>query len=172
MKNSNKRFSHTLKAMLVLFCLLTSGWSLGQQSRVLLKTGTKGEVITGFIERLITTIQEGKAIRIGWQFDFDDDGAPNLEHWIDANFLSILNGHVFNQIEPIYGQLPMEEIPQIQIKASKLKWTAVIGSNGKLMSRYIYADVNDVEDNSERKYLEGLLEVSERIVPTIWVLKE
>jgi hypothetical protein len=66
----------------------------------------------------------------------------------------------------------MEEIPQIKIKASKLKWTAVIGSNGKLMSRYIYADVKDVEDNSERKYLEGLLEVSERIVPTIWVLKE
>ena len=44
---------------------------------------------------------EGESIRIGWQLDFNEDKIPDLEHWIDGKFLTIMNGLVFNQIEPI-----------------------------------------------------------------------
>jgi len=109
-------------------------------------------VIEGSIDRLINKIQEGYELRIGWQLDFDQDGQSDLEHWIDANFISILNGHVFNQIEPIYQQIPKKEIPQVQIVNSSMKCS--------------------IEDKNIREIFEKRAEIKERTVATIWVIKE
>ena len=146
--------------------------AIGQSNKVVLKTNFEGEVIEGSIDRLINKIQEGYELRIGWQLDFDQDGQSDLEHWIDANFISILNGHVFNQIEPIYQQIPKKEIPQVQIVNSSMKWTGVIGTNGKLISRYIIPDLHLIEDEAIRERFEKIAEIKERIVATVWVLKD
>ena len=77
-----------------------------------------------------------------------------MEHWIDASFISVLNGHVFNQIQPIYRQIPKQEIPQIQIINSNMQWAGIIGTNGKLISRYIIPDLHLIKEEAIRKKLE------------------
>jgi len=146
--------------------------AIGQSNEVVLKTNFEGEVVEGSIDRLITKIQEGYELKIGWQLDFDQDGKSDLEHWIDANFISILNGHVFNQLEPIYQQIPKKDIPQVQIVNSSIKWTGIIGTNGKLISRYIIPNLYSIEDKNIREIFEKKAEINERIVATIWVIKE
>ncbi|NAS30012.1 hypothetical protein GTQ40_03425 [Flavobacteriaceae bacterium R38] len=152
--------------------ILYSGFIFGQQSNILLKTGSAGEIIEGSIDNLIASIRQGNEIRVGWKLDIDNDSIPDLEHWVDASFISILNGHVFNQITPIYMQLPKIEIPQIDIHQSSIMWTAVIGTNGKLVSRFIFPELDKIEDENRRKGMEEILKIEENVVPTIWAEKK
>lgn len=151
--------------------LLGSSIATGQESEILLKTDFDGKVTEGSIKNLIENIEKGESIRIGWQLDFNEDKIPDLEHWIDANFLTIMSGHVFNQIEPIYMQAPMAQIPQVEISNSPLQWTAIIGTNSKLKSRFIFPNIENVEDEEYRKNLQEMTQVNERMVQTIWAKK-
>lgn len=155
-----------------LFSLLTLNSLMAQSNQVVLKTDFSGQIVAGSIDSLLDEISQGAALRVGWQLDFNDDGISDLEHWIDAEFISILNGQVFNQIRPIYRQIPNQEIPQVQILNSNIQWTAIIGTNGKLISRYIIPDLHLIEDEKIKANLEQKAEVSERMVATIWVTKE
>ena len=109
-------------------------------------------------------------VRFGWQLDFDEDKQSDLEHWVDAEFISILEGHVFTQIRPIYAQVPDADARQIQILESTKRWTAVLGTNGLLVSRYLINDVYNVEDKNIKKYLVDAAAIKERIVATTWVV--
>lgn len=135
---------------------------------ILLKTDTTGKVIYGSIEALIKEIQAGTGIRVAWEFDIDNDGLPEVEHWVDANFLTIMNGHVFNQIQPIYQQIPKFDIPQIAIVASSVMWSAVVGTNGKLLSRFIIPDLDKIEDENVRATYAKHAEVTETLTATTW----
>ena len=164
-----------MKIRLILILLILGIWSnpiLSQKENIVLKTDLNGEVIFGSVENLITHIQNGESIRIGWQHDLNKDSIPDLEHWIDANFISILNGQVFNQIEPIYRQLPKMQIPQVQIIESTMKWTGVIGTNGKLISRYIIPEIESIEDENIYNSMKKQTAIKERTVSTIWAIKE
>jgi len=68
--------------------------------------------------------------------------------------------------------MPKKEIPQIMISKSNIKWTGIIGTNGKLISRYIISDLHLIEDEEMRESFEKRAEVKERMVATIWVIKE
>ncbi|MEM9919671.1 MAG: hypothetical protein AAF990_16360 [Bacteroidota bacterium] len=144
---------------------------IAQTNKILLRTDFTGQVTEGAIDSLISEIKKGKEIRIGWQLDFDDDGHPDIEHWVDANFISILNGHVFNQITPIYRQIPKRALPQINITQSNTQWTGIIGTNGKLISRYIIPDLHLIKEEAVREKLEKRTKVKERLVATIWAIK-
>ncbi len=163
-----------MKNLALLFLLLLAlafpPHVLAQTSEILLQTDFKGTVVAGSMGRLLQKVRAGKKLRIGWQLDFDKDGAANVEHWIDAEFITILDGHVFNQIGPIYRQIPKEEIPQVQIRNSNMQWTAIIGTNGKLLSRYIIPDLHLIEDEEVRAKLAPRTEVTERLVATTWVV--
>ncbi|MEO1518965.1 MAG: hypothetical protein AAFV95_28375 [Bacteroidota bacterium] len=161
----------TIQLLFTAFLVLANLHMLQAQT-IVLKTDAEGKVVQGAIDSLIAQIHKGKNLRVGWQLDLDKDGNPDLEHWVEAEFISILNGHVFNQIAPIYRQSPKMDIPQIQISNSKTQWTAVIGTNGKLISRYIIPDVELVEDERMKKVLEQQTTPRERTVPTIWVVSE
>ena len=115
-------------------CCLALG---AQEYDMVLQTDFDGSVTQGSKEELISSIQKGNPVRVGWQLDFDDDQVPDLEHWVDATFITILGGEVFTQIEAIYAQGPNLEIPQIQIFPNNTKWTAVLGTNGLLLNRFI-----------------------------------
>lgn len=171
LKKQNGRTKSVFRIILGIGFLISSILAHGQESRILLKTDFDGKVTEGSLKTLIENIEKGESIRIGWQLDFNEDKIPDLEHWIDGEFLTIMNGHVFNQIQPIYAQAPMSEIPQVEISNSPLQWTAIIGTNGKLKSRYIYPDIEKEEDEEERKYLQEITQISERMVQTIWVKK-
>ncbi len=129
-----------LLTLIYFFLITIAQFTTAQTSNIVLKTNFEGTIEAGSIDTLITKLQEGKSLRIGWQLDFNNDGESDLEHWIDADFISILNGHVFNQIKPIYRQVPKKEIPQVQILNATVQWTGIIGTNGKLISRYIIPD--------------------------------
>jgi len=137
---------------------------------MLLKTNFNREITKGSIEDLISKIQEGKKIRIGWELSFNNDGVVNVEHWVDAEFISILNGHVFNQIQPIYQQVPKAVIPQIQIVQSPMQWTAIIGTNGKLFSRFIYPNLGEVTEPKLKEQLEKVTQIKEHTVSTSWAI--
>lgn len=162
--------------LIIALSIVSSNFIQAQTNTVVLKTDFEGQVEYGSIESLIAKIQEGKELRIGWHLDFDKDGKSDLTHWIDADFISVLNGHVFNQIAPIYRQLPKKDIPQVEIINSSMQWTGIIGTNGKLISRYIIPDLHILEAQTEDELLKAQLakqtEVNERIVATVWVIKE
>jgi len=160
--------SRLLNGLTFLVFLFVTNLSIGQNSNVLLKTNFEGKVVEGSIQNLIDNIRKGEKIRIGWGLDFNKDGKADLEHWIDANFLSILNGHVFNQIEPIYAQGPNMTLPQIEIGNSNMKWTAIVGTNGKLISRLIKPDLHKTTNEVQRKQMEMMVQINEEIVETIW----
>ncbi|SNR46923.1 hypothetical protein [Dokdonia pacifica] len=160
-----------MKHVLLIFIIVTFNSTFAQSPKVLVKTNSEGNVSEGSIESLIQAIREGNDIRVGWSLDFDKDGKPDVEHLIDAKFLTILNGHVFNQIDPIYAQAPNAKIPQIQIGNNNIKWMAIIGTNGVLMSRFIIPDIEDQKNEDYKKQLEMMSKVSEDIVETSWYLK-
>jgi len=158
-----------LNGLIIFIFLFSTSISFGQNSEVLLKTDFDGRVTEGSIQKLIDNIRAGEKIRVGWNLDFDNDAIADLEHWIDANFLSVLNGQVFNQIEPIYAQGPNMELPQIEIGNSNIMWTGIIGTNGKLISRFINPDLDKITDENQRKQMEMMTQINEEIVETIWV---
>lgn len=146
---------------------------LGQYAtaqKIVLQTDFDGQLIKGSIEELIQKIQTGHSVRVGWQLDFDEDKKSDLEHWVDAEFISILEGHVFTQIETIYAQVPNADIPQIEILESTKRWTGVLGTNGKLVSRYLINDIYKVEDPNLEKYLRDVAGIKERMVATTWTV--
>lgn len=140
------------------------------ENSILLKTDFEGNIESGSIENLISEIQKGSKIRVGWKIDLNKDGSADLEHWIDANFLSILNGHVFNQIEPIYKQLPKSNIPQVEIIESTMMWTGIIGTNGKLISRYIIPELLQIEDDNLYDAMAKQTAIKEKMVATVWAV--
>lgn len=148
--------------------LLSIPQSIWGQKSVLVKTNLEGEVVKGSIEDLIEAIQEGASIRVGWQLDLNEDGKPDLEHWVDAEFISILGGHVFTQIPPIFRQVPDWEGPQIKIIQSEMQWTALIGTNGKLLSRFIIPNIDQFPSMDVREQLAAQTEINERMVWTTW----
>ncbi|MEO1714037.1 MAG: hypothetical protein AAFU60_11960 [Bacteroidota bacterium] len=152
-----------------IFCLLFLPLGLFGQAQVVLKTDAQGQVVEGSIETLIEQIQQGKSVRVAWSHDLNKDGEPDLHHWIDAEFISILDGHVFNQITPIYRQIPKLDESQVKISNSNTQWTGIIGTNGKLISRYIIPELAQVEAEDMRAILQKQTEIKERIVPTVWV---
>ncbi len=171
LKKQNKKTQNIFRLILGIGFLICTMPVNGQESEILLKTDFEGKVTEGSIKTLIENIEKGASIRIGWQLDFNEDKIPDLEHWIDAKFLTIMSGHVFNQIEPIYAQAPMTEIPQVEISDSPLQWTAIIGTNGKLKSRYIFPNIEKIDDEQGRKNLKEMTQISERMVQTIWAKK-
>ncbi len=128
-----------ISSLITLIILLTTSYSLTAQTKTMVKIDSEGEVISGSIEKLISKIQDGHKVRVGWTMDSNRDGEIDLEHWIDAEFISIIGGHVFTQIQAIYRQVPKQDPAQIDIIPSDLKWTGVVGTNGLLRNRYIFS---------------------------------
>ncbi len=143
---------------------------------LVLTTDFEGEVVTGSIDSLIHHIRRGRPARVGWQLDFDKDQQPDFDHWVDAEFITILGGHVFTQIETIFMQGPRVDIPQVEIYPIPDQWTAVIGTNGKLLNRFIrekeqkiqLKDSDGPEAEAIRKRVMEMVKVQTWKVATFW----
>jgi len=126
-----------MKTFLVNLLLLSSISLFAQSYEIVVATDFDGKVVSGSIEKLITEIRKGQPVRLGWQLDFNQDKQADFDHWVDAEFITILGDHVFTQIETIFAQGPNMDVPQVEIFPSDTQWTAVIGTNGKLLNRFI-----------------------------------
>lgn len=160
-----------IKTILTLVLLINAQLLLSQASQVMLKTNAEGEVVYGSVEKLIEEINKGRSLRVSWDLDFDKDKKADLTHWIDANFITIIGGHVFNQVDPIYAQLPNTEIPQVNMMRSDWTWTAIIGTNGILKSRFIIPNIDKIDDEKRRESLLKKSEIREKLVATIWSVR-
>jgi len=86
----------------------------------------KGVSNAGAKKDLIAAIRAGKPVRVYW-------AGRRIEHLVDANFLSVLEGEVFAQISSIRGQRPSPEgqPPSIELAAPGQEWSAIISTNGQ-----------------------------------------
>lgn len=153
----------------VLFVLLSSS-IFAQNQKIVFETNLSGEVVSGSLDTLIQLINQGHTVRIGWGMDFDKDGIPNVEHWTDAEFITIMGGHVFNQVQDIYYQQPLEKIPQINIQPSDMQWMAIIGTNSKMIHRFIVPGIRDTQDEKLIEQIIRMNAVQESVVSTKWAV--
>ena len=149
--DKNETMKNCLKWNLIFLLVLSISLSLlGQQNfEIVLETDFDGSVVRGSKEQLIKKIREGKPIRIGWQLDFDKDNKPDFDHWMDAEFITILNNEVFTQIKNINLQSPNLEESQINIIPANTMWTGILGTNGLLKNRFVYDELEyEVDENN------------------------
>jgi len=156
---------------LICFVIITQAGQ-AQDAHIVLRTDKNGRVSHGSIESLIDHVQAGRAIRVGWEMDSNRDGQFDIIHWTDAKFLTVLNGQVFNQIDPIYRQVPKIREPQIKLMESEMKWVAIVGTNGKLVHRFIMDPNMPAPIGEGKSKLEKLAKIRETIVPTSWAVKK
>ena len=128
---------------LFLFMMICSCYAIqAQPYDIVLATDFDGNVTKGSKPALIEYMREGKPVRVGWQLDFNGDKKPDFDHWVEATYITILEEEVFTQIDPIYAQGPNRKVPQVEIYPDNTRWTAIIGTNGKLLNRFIPEDID------------------------------
>ena len=171
---------------LFLFMMICSWYAIQAQSYdIVLATDFDGNVTKGSKAALIDYIREGKPVRVGWQLDFNGDKKPDFDHWVEATYITILEEEVFTQIDPIYAQGPNRKVPQVEIYPDGTKWTAVIGTNSKLLNRFIqnnedipelvFDDSMDISDEEKQEIIQkeeerklAMKEVRTWKVATFW----
>ena len=108
---------------------------------IVLETDAEGEAVVGSVAELIEHVRAGAEIRVGWELSFRtsaDSDPLVLEHWCDAGFLTVWQGHVFAQIHDIYTQGPMIDQAGVHLGREPHGWVAMLGSNGTM--RQAFAD--------------------------------
>jgi len=97
-----------LFALLISFSITASGHeSIDYQ--LLYHQGADKKAMSGSIDNLIKAIRDGKQVRLYMNLGF-------VEHSMDAGFLSIFEGEVYAQIDPIQGQRPNKKTQNIELK--------------------------------------------------------
>lgn len=94
------------------------------------------KVSHGSKDALITAVNSGRPIRVGWEMDFDDDDVGDLSHWADAAYLSIFNGDVFTQVDAVHAQTPDRQEGAVRLRTPYAEWRGSLGSNGVLEGSY------------------------------------
>lgn len=133
------------------FFLISFSYVLTAQThfQIVCETDFDGQVVSGSKATLIEEIRKGKPVRIGWQLDFNEDKVADFDHWMDAEFITILGEDVFTQIRNINVQALDLETPQIDIIPVSTMWTGVLGTNSILKNRFVYSKDLEFETDEE-----------------------
>jgi len=159
-----------MKAILIVILSLLISLQANAQWEIIVSTDFDGAVVQGSVDSLIKEIRNGNPVRVGWQLDFNEDKIADFDHWVEADWITVLGGHVFTQIRSIYIQGPNEEIPQVEIYPSPAEWTAVVGTNGKLLNRFVMeapVKLEDMDEEALEKWMKRI-EVKTWKVATFW----
>lgn len=107
--------------------------------KVVYEADRNGKAVSGSLEELLQYVRNGNPIRVGWELGVKSDTTFYLEHWADAGFMTIQRGHLFAQINSIYGQgttAPGME-PAVFLTSGKPHgWVAVFGTTGEVKQKY------------------------------------
>jgi len=120
--NYQLRLVCLLLAMFTHFHLLSqnSGWQL------IYEHSAQGELIKGSKKDLIDAVRMGKEVRVGWKMGSSEQ---YVEHFAEAQFLTIMNGEVFGQITPILSQKTNQQEKKIGFREG-LKWSFIASTTG------------------------------------------
>jgi len=97
-----------LFAMLMSVAMVSNGTE-NNKYQLLFHQSADTKVIDGSIEKLMEAVREGKQIRLYMDLGF-------VEHSMDAGFISIFEGNVYAQIDPIQAQRPNRKTKNIELK--------------------------------------------------------
>jgi len=169
------------KVCISIFFLLTTYCSFGQVTRsykIIYSADKHGNAMFGDINTLIKEIENGSPVRIGWSifFNYPKTGKTvEMQHWTDASFITVLNGHVFAQVRGIFKQGPQISVnPSIHLVSSKANsWVGIIGTTGLLRQKYDMDSFKEMLKSSGRTEIEikKIIRKQETIyVPTKWAI--
>lgn len=102
-------------------------------SEPLLRITADGAVTAGSKESLISSLDAGRRVRIGWRL-----GPPEhrLTHWADPIFISIFHGNVYAQLPPIHVQQGTRSTKSIELSGKQAqRWYGLISTDGQLSGR-------------------------------------
>lgn len=90
-----------------------------------------GQAVSGSKSDLIQAINGGKEIRVHF-------GSGRVIHLADAAFITVFDGEVFTQVEPIQSQSLVQATDDypthFTFRESRAKWRASIGTNGSFVA--------------------------------------
>lgn len=135
--------------LLPLSILLSAPLTQGQMSvhpNHLITIEPDGSISAGSKQALRAAYRAGLPIRVGWAFDFNQDGKPELSHWADAIFLTEFEGEIFTQVTEIHRQTPLPGKAHVVLNPKMQRWTGLLGSNGILEGRF-----NDAEEPNQMR---------------------
>lgn len=134
-------------ALALCFSLSQAQVSTESAYKVIYEADKDGNQLSGDLEALIALVQSGNPIRVGWEMELQnptDESTYVLEHWSDAGFISIHQGHVFAQIPSIYGQGSSAVQPEFNQDPSMFLvnnkphgWVAIVGTTGVLRQKML-----------------------------------
>lgn len=165
-----------MNKLVLILLICTISFVNAQQSKIVLKTDFQGTIIQGSIEDLISKIQEGHTLRLGWSLDFNNDNTPDIEHWVEAEFITIMNGHVYNQVKTIHQQIPLPA--NVDLSSNGNTWQAIISTKGVMQHQYAFENPpkiggvggEEISEEQQKEILENLLKIQEDKVATVWAL--
>ena len=130
--------------VLVLFAFSSARSQTDGLYKVVYEADRSGKAVSGSLEELLQYVRNGNPIRVGWELGVQSDSTFYLEHWADAGFMTIQRGHLFAQINSIYGQgttAPGMD-PAVFLTSGKPHgWVAVFGTTGEVKQKFERSEV-------------------------------
>lgn len=170
--------------LLLLFISFSSFYTNAQTSntyKIIYEADREGKKIAGDLEELMSHVQNGNPIRVGWVLKFKDPkGGADIEmqHWTDAGFITTLRGHVFAQINSIYQQGPfVGNPPGVFLVSNKANgWVAIIGTTGLMRQKYMrdesMIDMMKKSGMTEDEVNKQLKDMEKMKVHTKWAIQK
>ena len=129
----------------LIFCFFLSVLSLCAFSqsgnyKIVYEADENGLAISGSLDSLISLVNQGNSVRVGWEIPLHlkDGKSLTIKHWADAGFLTIIDGHLFGQVQGIFEQAPAPMTPPKLLIVSNTPnaWVGIIGTTGILRNNY------------------------------------
>jgi len=103
---------------------------------LLLSMNANGQVVAGSKKALLAAAERGEALKVGWRIGWGKGPNDNVLHWANAVFVTVFEGEVFAQMPPIHAQAPIPGKGHVVLTKAAHTWTASIGSDGQMVSRF------------------------------------
>lgn len=118
---------------MIIFLLISSCGFAQENWELVYENDRDGNTVTGSLDELISSIRNGKNIRIYFKMGRAKQPEVFVEHTALAKFTTVMNSpngqYVTAQIDPIVGQVPNYEDGQVQLKEN-LEWSLIASSSG------------------------------------------
>lgn len=99
----------------------------------LLQVTADGAATAGSKESLISALNAGRRVRIGWRIGPHEH---RLTHWAEPIFISIFHGNVYAQLPPIHDQQGRASTKSIELYGEQMqRWYGLISTDGQLTGR-------------------------------------
>lgn len=132
------RLAFATTALVALIALTTSASASAQMqpcADVLLQRDAQGAVVAGSTAALVSAVQRGERLRVGWQLG---PAAYTLVHWAEPSFLSVFGGVVYAQLPAIHVQRAVGgDDTRVELFGDRADhWHGLLGSDGMLSGRH------------------------------------